>query len=103
MPTPAIIPKWGILIGTNIYGEMWAYFIESLIYKERYGGGFPSFGTSYWFYPQIFRNLNQRGLTADQIFRVLDGNVNSKLKLKEALIQAYPSRRVIIEQVFNRY
>lgn len=84
-------------------GEMWAYFVESLIYKERYGGGFPSFGTSYWFYPQIFRNLNQRGLTADQIFRVLDGNVNSKLKLKEALIQAYPSRRVIIEQVFNRY
>ena len=36
-------------------GEMWAYYLESLIYKERYGGGFPTFGNSYWFKPEIFR------------------------------------------------
>ena len=36
-------------------GEMWAYYLESMMYKDRYGGSFPSFGTSTWFYPQIFR------------------------------------------------
>ena len=40
---------------------MWGYFNESKMYKERYGGTVPSFGTSYWFYPQIFRYLDERG------------------------------------------
>ena len=84
-------------------GEMWAYYLESKMFKDRYGGSFPSFGTSYWFYPQIFRYLDERGMKAGHIFAVLDENVTGKQALKNALIGAYPSRRPLIEQVFSRY
>jgi len=84
-------------------GEMWAYYIESKLYKERYGGTFPTFGTSYWFYPQIFRFLDERGLSSSEIFSVLDDSVNSKSSLKTALIASFPEKRNIIEQVFSRY
>ena len=84
-------------------GEDWAYFLESKMYKERYGGVFPTFGTSFWFKPQIFRYLNERGVSVSQIFAVLSEDVTSKTLLKEALIAAYPSRKSIVEQVFSRY
>ena len=84
-------------------GEDWAYFIESKMYKERYGGAFPTFGTSFWFNPQIFRYLNERGLKTSEIFSVLTSDVVSKAHLKESLISAYPSRKTTIEQVFSRY
>lgn len=84
-------------------GEMWAYYLESLIYKDRYGGTFPTFGTSYWFYPQIFRYLDERGVSCSEIFSVLDDTVSSREELKAALITSYPSDRTAIEQVFSRY
>ncbi len=84
-------------------GEMWAYYLESKMYKDRYGGGFPTFGTSYWFHPQIFRYLDERGLKACDILSVLDGNVASVNDLREALITSFPDWRNIIEQVFSRY
>lgn len=84
-------------------GEMWAYYIESKMYKERYGGQFPSFGTSFWFYPQIFRFLDDRGIPCSGIFSVLSKDILSKDALKTALIAAYPSKRTSIEQVFSRY
>jgi hypothetical protein len=84
-------------------GESWAYYLESLMYKERYGGVFPTFGTSYWFNPQIFRYLNERGLKTSELFSVLTSEVVSKADLKESLISAFPSRKSVIEQVFNRY
>ena len=77
--------------------------MESKIYKDRYGGAFPTFGTSFWFYPQIFSYMDERGITASEIFAVLDGSVTSKASLKNALISAYPAKRSTIEQVFNRY
>jgi hypothetical protein len=83
--------------------EMWGYYIESKMYKDRYGGAFPTFGTSYWFSPQIFRYLDERGISASDIFDVLDDSVISKTDLKNALMLAYPAKRDIIEQVFNRY
>ena len=84
-------------------GEMWAYYLESRMYKDRYGGSFPTFGTSFWFYPQIFRYLCDRGMTCREILSVLDGTVKSVDELKVALIAAYPSDRISIEQVFSRY
>ena len=84
-------------------GEMWAYYLESVMYKDRYGGSIPSFGTSFWFYPQIFRYLDERGLARSDIFSVLAGNVISKSDLKTALIRYYPQKRTVIEQVFSRY
>ena len=71
--------------------------------KERYGGTYPSFGTSYWFYPQIFRFLEERGMTTSDIFSVLTTDVVSKPELKSALMLAFPEQREMIEQVFNRY
>ena len=84
-------------------GEMWSYFLESKMYKDRYGGSFPSFGTSFWFKPQIFRYLNERGLDCSKLFNVLDASVTSVSELKTALIKAYPVSKDMIEQVFNRY
>jgi hypothetical protein len=84
-------------------GEMWAYYLESKLYKERYGGPFPTFGTGSWFYPQIFRFMDDRGLNQEDIFSVLDEEVDSKDKLKKALVVAFPEKDDMIEQVFSRY
>ena len=84
-------------------GEMWAYYLESKMYKDRYGGAFPTFGTSFWFYPQIFRYLDERGITASRIFSVLNSDVTEKSALEDALIEAFPLKKTIISQVFSRY
>lgn len=84
-------------------GESWAYYLESLMYKERYGGSVPSFGSSYWFYPQIFRYLDERGVDRSDIFSVLKSDVVTKGELKSSLIRSFPHKRTVIEQVFGRY
>ena len=89
--------------GYCFVGESWAYYLESMMYKERYGGSVPSFGSSYWFYPQIFRYLDERGLSRSDMFSVLEGNVISMENLKTALIRHFPNKRTVIEQVFSRY
>ena len=93
----------GNLAGYCEVGEMWAYYLESRMYKDRYGGDFPTFGTSHWFYPQIFRYLDERGMKVSQIFSVLNSGVTDKMKLKMAMTEAFPTRRSMIEQVFSRY
>lgn len=84
-------------------GEMWAYYMESKMFKDRYGGVFPSFGTSYWFYPQIFRYLDERGISCSDMNSVLGPDVTSREELKSALIASFPGKRTVIEQVFGRY
>lgn len=84
-------------------GEMWAYFLESYIYKERYGGDFPTFGNSYWFKPEILRDLNDKGMSCSEMFSVLDEDVVSAKSLEKALITAYPTKRSIIETAFDKY
>lgn len=84
-------------------GEMWAYYLESKMYKDRYGGNFPTFGNSHWFHPQIFRYLDERGISCSDIFSVLDADVNSKETLRTALSDAFPEKTSVIEQVFSRY
>lgn len=84
-------------------GEMWAYFMESKLFKDRYGGSMPEFGTSWWFYPQIFRYLYERGFTCSEICAVLNGEAVSRETLQAALIEKYPDRQALIEQVFERY
>ena len=84
-------------------GEMWAYYMESKFYKGRYGGSYPTFGTGHWFYPQIFRYLDERGISTSDIFSVLDEDVTSRSGLKAALISSFPEDRMVIEQIFSRY
>ena len=82
---------------------MWAYYLSGKMHKERYGGSTPTFGNSFWFHPQIFRAIDERGVSRSQIFKVLDSKVTSVTTLKDALVSAYPARKTVIEQVFNRY
>ena len=84
-------------------GEMWGYYLESKMYKDRYGGGFPTFGNSFWFRPQVFRYLDERGVSCSDIFSVLNGDVNTRNGLQNALIKAFPAKRTVIEQAFDRY
>lgn len=84
-------------------GEMWGYFMQSVLYQDRYGGGLQSFGVSFWFYPQIFRYLYQRGMTRGEIYRALKGNVTTREDLLEELVELYPDRESVIRQVFERY
>lgn len=93
----------GVGAGYCEIGEMWAYYLESKMYKERYGGSYPAFGTGYWFYPQIFRFLEERGMSSSEMFSVLERKVVSRPELKTALTLAFPDKREVIEQVFNRY
>lgn len=84
-------------------GEMWGYFMEGSLYKDRYGGAMPTFGTSFWFYPQVFRYLYDRGVTRSELFRALKSGVTSRDDLQDELIRLYPDRESMIVQVFNRY
>ena len=84
-------------------GEMWAYYLESKLYAERYGGSMPAFGTSWWFFPQIFRYLDQRGFTRSELFAALVPEVYSRDALYNKLLELYPERSMIIQQVFTRY
>lgn len=84
-------------------GEMWAYFMESALFRDRYGGSMPDVGTSFWFRPQILRYLYERGMTRGEIFKALKPSVTSADELQDELITLYPERETLIRQVFNRY
>ena len=84
-------------------GEMWAYFLESVLFQDRYGGDLPAFGTSFWFYPQIFRYLYERGMTCADLFKALKSEVTSRDDLLDALVTLFPEQERTIYQVFNRY
>lgn len=84
-------------------GEMWAYYMENVVFRDRYGRDSATRGVSFWFYPQIFLYLDERGLDAEKIFRVLTSDVNSRETLRTALADTYPEYRTIVEQAFERY
>lgn len=84
-------------------GEMWAYYLESIMYKERYGGNVPSFGNSHWFSPQIFRALDERGISRSEIASALQSGITDRDLLKGRLISMCPDKALTITQVFNRY
>jgi hypothetical protein len=84
-------------------GEMWAYYLSAKMYHERYGGDYPSFGTTFWFYPQIFRYLDEKGISAWEIFYALDSTAVSLDELERNLIRGNPDKSSVIEQIFDRY
>lgn len=84
-------------------GEMWAYYIENLLYRERYPNWIKSFGDAYWFHPEIFLYLDRRGMDRFKIFPVLTRDVTSKEILRSRLISFYPECRSMIDEAFNRY
>ena len=83
-------------------GEMWAYYRQSVLFRERYGGE-AAFGVNYWFHPQIFLQLEDRGLDARRIFQVLGADVTDRTVLQKKLTSFYPEYKSAINQAFMRY
>lgn len=84
-------------------GEMWAYYVQTKLFRERYPDDDRSFGTSFWFYPQIFLYLDERGIDRFRIFSSLGADVTDKDILKQKLLSLYPESRSVITQAFVRY
>lgn len=95
--------------GSDLYagyceiGEMWAYYVESTMYQERYGGPMPQFGTGFWFSPQIFRYLDQRGFSRSDFLEAMQSDVTSLDVLQSRLVSMFPEKARMIEQVFVKY
>ena len=83
--------------------EMWAYFLESSLFKDRYGGAIASYGNRFWFQPDIFTYLYERGLSRGQLFRALKADVTGIDDLRESLVALYPHLEDVIGQTFDYF
>ena len=61
------------------------------------------FGNTYWFKPDIFTYLYERGISRGELFRALTPEVASTDDLKEQLIALLPDRETVIKQTFQHY
>lgn len=84
-------------------GEMWGYFMQESMMKDRYGGVLNSFGNRFWFKPDIFLHLYERGMSRGEIYRSLRQDVTGADDLKSELISRYPEREGEIDRVFDSY
>lgn len=83
--------------------EMWAYYMESALVGDRYPGYRTDYGSSFWFYPQVFDYLNDRGLNRYSIFNALVPSVTDRSSLLNKLVLLYPEAGSMIRMAFNRY
>ena len=83
--------------------EMWAYYMQTVFHNDRYPEREKVYGTTYWFSPQIFMYLDERGLTRYRIFDALTSDIADRDKLKKKLISLYPNMKSKINEAFNRY
>ncbi|MCQ2158289.1 MAG: hypothetical protein MJY43_00470 [Bacteroidales bacterium] len=83
--------------------EMWAYYMENAFHRDRYPDSYRFEGTSYWFYPQIFMYLDEKGVNRYRIFRALTSDVHDRDILKAKLSSLYPECKTIINEAFIRY
>ena len=84
-------------------GEMWAYYVENILYRQRYNDYDNTFGDKYWFRPEILLYLDDRGMNRFQIFPALTKDVNGRDALRSRLIVLYPECKSIINEAFNKY
>ncbi len=84
-------------------GEMWAYYVQTQLFRERYPDTDRVFGTSNWFSPQIFLYLDDRGLNRFKIFKALTSDITDIELLQDKLISLYPQMKSTINQAFGRY
>ena len=83
--------------------EMWAYYLESKFYRERYSDTSVMFGTGYWFYPQILMFLDERGIGRSRIFSALTSDIVDSEGMRSKLISLYPESKGVINQAFERF
>lgn len=84
-------------------GESWAYYIQTRLYRDRYPESAASFGTSYWFKPQILYYLDEHGIDRFSIFKALTSDVHDIDLFKKKLLSLYPESKNTIMQAFSRY
>lgn len=84
-------------------GEMWAYYMQTVMFRDRYSDNNKVFGTSYWFSPQILLYLDDRGLNRYQIFQALGSDIEDKDLFQDKLLALYPQFKATINQAFGRY
>lgn len=84
-------------------GEMWAYYMQSTLYNERYPGSNKYFGQNYWFHPQIFTLLDEKCLDKYRIFGALDTDIVDRKVLKKRMLSMYPQHKTAINQAFSKY
>ena len=84
-------------------GEMWGYFMQSTLLKDRYSGSLTHYGNMYWFKPDILLYLYERGMSRAEIFRALSGDVTDIEGLKKKLVSLYPDREKMIVETFRTY
>lgn len=83
-------------------GEMWAYHVENMLYKERYGGN-PGFGTNYWFRPQILTDLETGGVTRSEICSSLGQYVDDVKSFKKSLLENCSGKSTLINKTFSKH
>ena len=93
----------GVNAGYCEVGEMWGYFMQESLKKDRYGGTMTYFGNQFWFKPDIFTYLYEHGISRGQIYRALGRQVCSSDDLKDELVKLYPDKEAMIEQTFKSY
>ena len=94
----------GLDLSYGLFYSYLSYYLSSVLYKERYGGQLRDFGADFWFKPQIFRYIDQRGVGRDVIFEALkQKDVVDVASLRSALLKLAPSKGTIIEQAFALY
>ena len=89
--------------GLCAVGEMWAYYMQTLLVNSRYGITSYTAGTGYWFYPQILLYMSERGMRPGHFFRAMDADVESAEDLRSKLLDLYPEYKTVIRQAFERY
>ncbi len=107
----AYLDSGGVTYGTGAednagyceVGEMWAYYVENILFRERYDDWTTTYGAKYWFHPEILIYLDDRGMNRFKIFPALQSDVHTKENLKSRLITLYPECKSIINEAFNRY
>ena len=83
-------------------GEMWAYYIENALYKERYGSN-SGFGLNYWFRPQILMELEKGGVSRSEICSALGFNVDDVKSFKKSLLANCPEKAALINKTFTKH
>lgn len=84
-------------------GEMWAYFMQASLTKDRYKGAMQTFGSAYWFKPDILTYLYERGMTRGEIYRALSPASTDVKSLKDELVKIAPGLEKEVYETFSRY
>jgi len=111
-----LLKSFALSLGRNYYGtgsgdggsscelaEMWAYFAQTKVARERYGDDQELYGTGWWFSPQIFLGPDERGIDRFKIFQALTDDIDDIEIFQDKLLSMYPEFKSEITQIFIRY